>query len=359
MIIHVRPATIMFSIIKELCPIDMIRFSLASHGAQAIVTDFMQKAFCTRSLVDGFMPIDLSPEFQALQQSTRLLASGSCGISFFIHEAFIGADFDVFIHSMFFDEVGAFLKKAGYGTGHCLGPYFPVAANENNLAFSNNAIVAVYEYVNDDEKKIQVVLCSHTPLDVLLSFHSSKYLCYYCRLCLMLPFIAVPMNFVGHDRAVSLYPRATFNLGVNYKRADSRPPAVAGHQKYTDHGWLPATMANTQDNTDHRDEDRWVSNRYCWVVPLPLECVPAGATDSIASHTWKLSYIGTDQGWSSQYALFKPKIGKPSYCISETIQTRLADVQFIWYGISLHLSLLSNAPKFLHGFPLFCSGISR
>ncbi|PBK58938.1 hypothetical protein ARMSODRAFT_899896, partial [Armillaria solidipes] len=263
-----------------------------------------------------FVPVDLAPEFQALQQSTGLLASGSCGISFFIHEAFVGADFDVFVHFMFYDKVRLFLKKAGYGTGRCLGPSALATTEESNPIFSNNTIVAVYKYVNGNRKKIQVVLCSHTPLDVLLSFHST-----------------VPMNFVSHDRAVSLYPRATFNLGVNYKRADSRPPAVAGRQKYMDRGWLPATVANTQENTDYREEECWVGDRYCWVIPLPLECVPAGTTESIASHTWKLSYVGTDQGWSSQYSLFKPETGKPSYCISDTVQDKLAEVRFIWYGV--------------------------
>ncbi|SJL17115.1 uncharacterized protein ARMOST_20657 [Armillaria ostoyae] len=171
------------------------------------------------------MPVDLAPEFQALQQSTGLLVTGSCGISFFIREAFISADFDVWVHFMFYDEVRIFLKKVGYGTGHCLGPSALAITEECNPTFSNNAIIAVYEYVNGSGKKIQVVLCSHTPLDVLLSFHST-----------------VPMNFVSHDRTVSLYPRATFNLSVNYERADSRPLAVAGHQKYMDHGWLPATV---------------------------------------------------------------------------------------------------------------------
>ncbi|KAK0432384.1 hypothetical protein EV421DRAFT_1910997 [Armillaria borealis] len=303
------PSTVMFSIIKESWPIDMIRFSLTSYGAHEIVTDFMQKAFL-------------------LQQSTRLLASGSCGVSFLLRKAFAGADFDVFVHSMFFDEVEAFLKKAGYGAGRCLGSLAPTAINQGDPAFSNSAVVAVYEYVNSNNKKIQVILCSHTPLDVLLSFHSSTFSLYYDRPIAHTLFIAMPMNFVSHDRTVSLYPRATFNLSVNYERADSRLPTVAGCLKYAGCGWLPANVANTQENTDHRDEERCVGDRYCWVIPLLLDCVPSGTTQSIASHTWKLSYTRTNQGWSTQYSLFKPEADKPSYCISESVQTALRDSRF-------------------------------
>ncbi|PBK86478.1 hypothetical protein ARMGADRAFT_1086658 [Armillaria gallica] len=172
--------------------------------------------------------------------------------------------------------------------------------------------MAVYEYVNDNKRKTQVILCSHTPLNILLSFHST-----------------VPMNFVSHDCMVSLYLRATFNLGVNYKRPDTRLLAVAGCQKYADHGWLPVTAANTEENTDHREEESWVSNCYCWVIPLLLECDPAGTTHSIASHMWKLLYIGSDQGWSSQYSLFKPEMDKPSYCISKTVENKLTESHFI------------------------------
>ncbi len=49
--------------------------------------------------------------------------------------------------------------------------------------------------------------------------------------------LAVPMNIVAHDVAISLYPKATFGLGINCTKFDDHHAAVTGRSKYTGRGW--------------------------------------------------------------------------------------------------------------------------
>ncbi|SJL17406.1 uncharacterized protein ARMOST_20956 [Armillaria ostoyae] len=266
-----------------------------SVAAYKLVVDFMQNVFNTQLLIHGFFPKELCAKFQLLQHQTGLIVSGSTGLGFFTQTLFPGADLDLFIRVCFRTIVDDFLKKAGYSGGRKLGHQsaltpLMVDTIAGMETYSANAIASIYEYHNSDTRKFQVIFCTQSPIDVLLSFHSTA-----------------PMNFVVHDVAVSLYPRATFNMGVNFKRTDERTPAVAGQHKYANCGWVPVNACDANEDAHLQDVERFID------------------TNSVMGHSWTLSYLEGDKGWTSQYSVLQRQFPYAPLCVSDHIAHCITD----------------------------------
>ncbi|PBK58934.1 hypothetical protein ARMSODRAFT_983447 [Armillaria solidipes] len=76
-------------------------------------------------------------------------------------------------------------------------------------------------------------------MDIILGFHST-----------------VPMNIVAHNITISLYPKATFGLGINCAKFDDRHTAVTGRSKYTKCGWNLFLDSSAVADADLRDVER-------------------------------------------------------------------------------------------------------
>lgn len=100
------------------------------------------------------------------------------------------------------------------------------------------------------------------------------------------------MNLITHDKAYSLYPRATFEERrslVHHARTAERERAL---KKYEDRGWAIVKKITKEESQDRRSAFypslRSVGDRKCWTLLLnPKLDLPAG---NMETHTWALSY---------------------------------------------------------------------
>ncbi|PBK58769.1 hypothetical protein ARMSODRAFT_983559 [Armillaria solidipes] len=153
-----------------------------------------------------------------LQQNTGLVVSGLRALGFLLCTTFPGSDIDLYVNFKHFHIIVLFMIMAGYGRGHLLGGNVHKPRSHGGAAL----FLPSTTYNANDELKVQIILLMETLMDIILGFHST---------------LAVPMNIVAHDIAVSLYPKATFGLRINCAKFDDRHAAVTGRSKYTRHGW--------------------------------------------------------------------------------------------------------------------------
>ena len=99
---------------------------------------------------------------------------------------------------------------------------------------------------------------------------------------------ACVMNIITHDKAYSLYPRATF---VHNHSVVLEPwsPAERALEKYSKRGWTQITVKDAKENPHDAAVfpagGRYVGDKSCWVLPVYPEINVAGKVD-IESDSW-------------------------------------------------------------------------
>jgi hypothetical protein len=92
---------------------------------------------------------------------------------------------------------------------------------------------------------------------------------------------ACVLNIISHNRAYSLYPRATF---AHRLTAHLRPPddrILSAIQKYADRGW---TATNELPGEEGWTTLRRVGDNICWMIPLKKR--PAPINNTLTTNTW-------------------------------------------------------------------------
>jgi hypothetical protein len=108
------------------------------------------------------------------------------------------------------------------------------------------------------------------------------------------------MNIITHDKAYSIFPRATFieRRSLLYNRKQSSPDGLA---KYKWHGWiqLPYLEAADYDNrsSSFARGPRRLGDSKCWTITL--RPTVNSQNDYMDSNTWNLHYFarGTPSNW--------------------------------------------------------------
>ncbi|KAK0496957.1 hypothetical protein EDD18DRAFT_1074063, partial [Armillaria luteobubalina] len=304
-------------------PLSVVQFGMTSFGARNIVMKFMQNFYNTTALIKRFFPSDLAAEFQVLQQQTSLVVSGSSALAFFYQTVFTGSDCDLYVPTYHCDQVVDFVLKARYQpyrlmTSGNIESVFrssevSVYFHSNNYALKT--ITGFHEFMHHTNKdlKVQVILCRENPIDVLLGFHST-----------------VPMNIITHDYAISLYPKATFDLDMNFSKFDNCVPAVVGRNKYTSRGWTLIADSNGRPDANLRDVQRYIGDRYCWMIRLPALAPFTQSFSPILGHSWVLTYPKADAGYVIQYGLLSLLNLTQAICASSTIVEHWQDGMDEW-----------------------------
>ncbi|KAK0505562.1 hypothetical protein EDD18DRAFT_1344383 [Armillaria luteobubalina] len=318
------PVEIVFLILDNADPLGVVQFRMISFGAHKIVMKFMHDTYNTVTLIKRFFPSELAAEFQVLQQQTSLVVSGSSVLTFFYQSSFPDSDCDLYVHSHHCDQVIVFVLKAGYRLYHLMtSQNIESVFHTSKVSFyfcSNNytlkTITGVHESVHhaDENLKVQVILCQESPVDVLLGFHST-----------------VPMNIITHDYAIYLYPKATFNLGVNFAKFDVHVPAVVGRHKYTSHGWTLIPNSKGQQDADLQDVQRYIGDWYCWMIHLPALSPLPQSSSRILDHSWVLSYPKANAGYVTQYRLLSLSTLSQAVCASSAVVEHWQDGMVKWY----------------------------
>lgn len=179
------------SFLPALSPAELIRLSLTCRAMYKAVKLYMAKAFNVNTLLRRFFS---SPEdFRTLQARTQTLISGSVALQFFDRSFYPESDLDLYAPYRTFRDVGNWLL----GHGYTFSPYPQQALTWQEASTyplvpagypfgRRRGMSLVYNFTRFDPRSqrdltIQLIVCTRAPLEVVLNFHSSKYLNALCR----------------------------------------------------------------------------------------------------------------------------------------------------------------------------------
>ncbi|VDC03935.1 unnamed protein product [Peniophora sp. CBMAI 1063] len=277
-----------------LSPEDLAALSLVNRNVSAEARAYVRRAIAMigRVLSPFFNNVD---GFRTMQAKTGTLVSGSTALQLLDRTTYTNSDLDLYVdHRYAGDVVTYLLEQEGYSferRGHqdvnahralenvvhiqdVYGLPEPVPAMPGYLG---RGIRAVLDFTRGD-KKIQLITSKKAPLDIILLFHST---------CVM--------NVITHQRAYSLFPRATLidrvTLAINTAGEGERWDIA--RQKYANRGWRVVDLGNEslalEESTDFQSMDRWVGDSETWTVPL-LPKLPHLEDDFMSINAFRLAY---------------------------------------------------------------------
>ncbi|KAK0452808.1 uncharacterized protein EV420DRAFT_1273743 [Desarmillaria tabescens] len=187
-------------ILRDILPEPLITFSQANSITNRVITDFQKRAYNIAAFLSPFFTEVQYYSFWGLQAITGLLISRSTALQFLDHTYYKGSDLDLYVNHVFARRV-CFLF---FCCAFCLDRSFldlQTTLAELNAPmptplpkqYGGPGIICVLKYRNPSNMKVDVILTRFTPLQAILSFHST---------CVM--------NVISYAHAISLYPRATF-----------------------------------------------------------------------------------------------------------------------------------------------------
>ncbi|KAH9942558.1 hypothetical protein B0H21DRAFT_523328 [Amylocystis lapponica] len=213
-------------------PAAILRFSRTCRTALAAVKAYVVYVFNINRHLSRFF--DDVPAFRTLQARTSTLISGSSAVQFFDRSYYPESDLDLYVHECRRHELGKWLIEHGY---HFVAntrqdTSFDVAAVDWRIPPSDDdydgmrGVATVYTFekttqgVPESVLKVQLVIASRTPIEVILSFHST---------CVM--------NVISYEKAYALYPRATFEERRSLVCPTDGLPQEPAINKYATRGW--------------------------------------------------------------------------------------------------------------------------
>lgn len=254
-----------------------------------------------------------------------MLISGSTALQFLDRSFYPDSDLDIYVEHLYADRMAYWLFSIGYefvprkqqdtdfrlayqeihsGTPQHFHAFFPA----ETIGYFGKGVGEVYDFhKSDPDRKIQLITSYHSPLEVILNFHST---------CVM--------NLITHEKAYSLYPRSTFEERRSLHssdgswRADSQ---MVAKNKYAGRGWLIVdrlTQAEIDDRTSAFAYGRRViGDQYCWTVDLlpKLADLPQGFVES---NSWGL-YFTQDRQAEMNFSLLKMPELRFSYTVADEI----------------------------------------
>ncbi|KAJ7862068.1 hypothetical protein B0H13DRAFT_2671757 [Mycena leptocephala] len=223
-------------------------------------------------------------EFRSMQSLTGTLISGSVALQFFNRMTWPSSDLDIYVHRTFADLAVMFIVRNGYtfdprkSQNKEIFKQLSSSTKDRPLSYLGRGIADVLDFYKGD-KKIQVIVATNTPMEIILSFHST---------CVM--------NVITHDNAFALYPWSTFvthqALIVGTVGAGQEAGREAGRQKYIDRGWtmVRAPSLSSESELGVRMV-RWVGDSFTWTISLPT-FLPTKALDLCRINSWQLYFNG-------------------------------------------------------------------
>lgn len=286
------------TIFLYLTPLEFIRLAKTCRSAYATVNSFIHRTFNINHLLSRYFPDPLA--FRALQSRTGTLISGSTALQFFDRTFYPESDLDLYLPPTSDKQVLQWLTLHGY-------QFVPSGKQPRDLdkAISHSrdiddddwsdydtpekkVVQAVYTFIKaapageDVELKIQCIVARNTPMEAILSFHST---------CVM--------NVISYEMAYCLYPRATLHehhtLVSGEEASPTRPAALLKYSgrgfeiMVVDRGRLPAGSLFAEDM-------RYMGDSQCWTVTLdtvgiqafswPISGQPLLSCDPVSATSW-------------------------------------------------------------------------
>ncbi|KAF7975359.1 hypothetical protein HWV62_9677 [Athelia sp. TMB] len=270
-------------------PRTIFTFGLTCKAGRVCVLGYYKSAFNINKHLSRFLP---NPkEFRGMQARTGTVISGSNAVQFMDRAYYQNADLDVFVDPGYCAEVGQhMIITQGYRiTNPSDGAIATAWTREESLrhitdlavgphgeplnppyAHGSVHLVAFMQRTTEAGKTqdAQLIVASDSAFHAILDFHST---------CVM--------NFIAFDRAIALYPLATFENRINqvmgqytsaFNRDESVEAALAKYQS-DDRGFPMRTTHSAEESRllFQHGIDRKVGDRWCWTVKFDMVGIEA------------------------------------------------------------------------------------
>jgi len=277
----------------------------------------MRRTFNLHRLLGRFFTENEMSYFRSLQSQTGLLISGSTALQFFERVFYPESDLDLYVEKRYSRVVVVWLISIGY-------TYEPRPGSDQSLQkalepvsedfvhpltedYLNFGVVNVHNFhKSDPDCKIQLVVSRRSPLEPILTFHST---------CVM--------NVISHEKAYSLYPRGTFNERrslVLPRQDENEERSRAAREKYIARGWNMVQALTRDEILDPTSAffpgGRYVGDSKCWTIPiLPKLQLPEGY---IGTNSWDLNHNTWADNADISFTYLVDPLLRHSYLVKET-----------------------------------------
>ncbi|RXW17415.1 hypothetical protein EST38_g8442 [Candolleomyces aberdarensis] len=299
------------AIFSCLSPADVIRVSKTCRLLRDAAIHFHHLAYNVNRHLEHFVREPLA--LRRLQVKHRFLISGSNALQFLDRTFYPSSDLDIFAFPDNVKEIGYHLINE---EGYVFEPsptqpkkYDEVTVKARDLStlsrwasqadfVYNSGMSDLLRFKNAKrDLEIQLIVCRRAPLDCILYFHSTPV-----------------MNFIAHDAAYSLYPKATFDKRIAISFGwDSHEATKKALDKYSERGWsfvddLSYQNVKAVSPAIVPDVERYLDDRDTWILPLDTDGLGVDADGSSAPsrnpfhcNSWKLKR--DFHGYSTQIEL--------------------------------------------------------
>ncbi|KAL5498711.1 hypothetical protein ACEPAH_2066 [Sanghuangporus vaninii] len=342
-----------FDTLCDICsPATVLRLGRTCRLAHFAMRNYMDRAFDINKHLKRFFSYPLS--FRVLQARTGAIVSGSSALQFMGRMVYPQSDLDIFVAIRNAQEVCDWIVYHG-GKGYRFTPTHRQAArgildvatalaihgrsrplegdfsphsteNWNFYSFKNKR--AVLNFMSDDDERcVQVIVTHNTPMECILSFHST-----------------VVMNLITFHAAYSLYPKTTFEerlmLPCDTREVNRGP----GLRKYKARGWKFANPDSIALPLSDPKKHTFVLGKRCvgdestWTIPLRdvSEVLKYARNnfllkgmDPMSFNTFNLARNVERNSFEMQFSILKPHYfsGRYTACMEA-----MPKIEF-WFGV--------------------------
>ncbi|KAJ7123889.1 hypothetical protein C8R43DRAFT_42756 [Mycena crocata] len=273
---------------------ELVRLMLTCRRVYFLVQDTCFNL--TRLLSPFFGDAAEVERFRWIQAQTATVISGSIALQYFNRMTWPDSDMDMYTDRSSAVTPVQFIISNGYTFDPRLSQKKDVFAQlsesvkDRPVSYLGRGIADVLDFHKGD-KKIQLIIATSTPMEVILSFHSTPV-----------------MNILTHNKAHALYPRSTFETKKALVIETVGAGQEAGRQKYVNRGWDMISDASVSSKSELGVRMvRSVGDTFTWTLPLPplRNSVFAAIPDLSPINSWQLACDG-ETTWTDWHVLEHP-----------------------------------------------------
>ncbi|KAG8852175.1 hypothetical protein FRB91_006862 [Serendipita sp. 411] len=274
-------STIVDVLYSQLSIADILSFRTVCKASYYAIKAWLPSAYnINNHLKTFFGTLENVLAFRSLQAATGTAISGSQALQFFDRIFYPDSDLDIYVPCRHVSTIGNFFLSIGYSfkpsekqllseLGNDCQRHLDDISSREARDLSDEAeeaydwrfvegVINLTKRIAPGSKetlKVQLIAiaCQSAPLACILQFHSM-------------------MNLITHDRAYSLFPRATFikRTGITIETADQLGAASRAYEKYALRNFK---ISLGPLSLNERDPllvfgDRWVGDSQTWTITL-------------------------------------------------------------------------------------------
>lgn len=159
--------------VLDLLSIQELRtYGLVCERTYEAVKHHLRKNARLTRLLKSFIDVESISTFRRMQRATGAIVGGSVALQFFTRQEYKSSDLDLYVHVAFKGKVCCALKKIQCSKDPRTAPGANTAIA--HPPYVGHSIKEVIDFTTTKNRKIQVIVTTRRPVDVILNYHSSE-----------------------------------------------------------------------------------------------------------------------------------------------------------------------------------------